>query len=104
MLAYHLHSDPITVRRWLRGYEPETDVQIRNEDRLLSNVDAFLASYVPKDPLRRIMNNTVGKRSRPSDLVTHCPQGHAYDEMNTGIQPSGKRYCITCRKERYGHE
>ncbi len=32
-------------------------------------------------------------------LVTHCPQGHAYDEVNTKIV-EGRRKCRQCRRER----
>lgn len=30
---------------------------------------------------------------------THCPQGHPYDEANTG-HSSGRRYCRTCKRQR----
>jgi len=30
--------------------------------------------------------------------VTHCPQGHVYDEVNTLIKPQGNRGCRTCRR------
>jgi HNH endonuclease len=29
----------------------------------------------------------------------HCPQGHAYDQVNTRITEVGKRQCIACRRE-----
>ena len=29
--------------------------------------------------------------------VTHCPRGHAYDERNTFMRPSGWRGCRSCR-------
>ena len=36
-------------------------------------------------------------------LVTHCPRGHAYDEANTGTQPTRyggtARYCRTCHRD-----
>lgn len=31
--------------------------------------------------------------------VTHCLNGHPYDEENTYITPRGKRDCRACRKE-----
>lgn len=31
---------------------------------------------------------------------THCPQGHEYSGDNLGIQPDGRRYCLTCKRER----
>lgn len=30
---------------------------------------------------------------------THCPSGHAYDEINTYIRVSGNRGCRTCLRE-----
>lgn len=39
----------------------------------------------------------VGKFSRDK---THCPQGHAYDKVNTYVTPGGKRHCRTCKNER----
>lgn len=32
--------------------------------------------------------------------VTHCPQGHAYDELNTGFRRDGRRTCRACTRER----
>lgn len=37
---------------------------------------------------------------RAAALITHCPQGHAYDEENTRRESSGHRRCRTCRKEK----
>lgn len=31
---------------------------------------------------------------------THCPYGHAYDEVNTYYPPSGGRFCRTCGRRR----
>lgn len=28
---------------------------------------------------------------------THCPQGHRYDEVNTYVNPKGRRECRACR-------
>ena len=33
-------------------------------------------------------------------VKTHCPQGHPYDEANTGHAKSGGRYCRACTRER----
>lgn len=32
---------------------------------------------------------------------THCHEGHAYTTVNTYIEPSGGRVCITCRRVNY---
>ena len=33
-------------------------------------------------------------------LVTHCPKGHAYDDVNTYLSKKGKRVCRACNAER----
>lgn len=37
---------------------------------------------------------------RGKAVVTHCPQGHAYDGANTYVTPLGHRVCRTCRNDR----
>lgn len=32
-------------------------------------------------------------------LVTMCPKGHPYDEVNTYVCPNGTRSCRACRRE-----
>ena len=39
-------------------------------------------------------------RRRAAAIVTHCPQGHLYDEANTMIDGRGARVCRTCHNER----
>lgn len=44
-----------------------------------------------------------GRRRHWSDSVTHCPQGHPYDEANTYVNPTNRsRQCRACaaRRER----
>lgn len=49
------------------------------------------------EPVTRGENVRRGARGR---LVTHCPQGHAYDEPNTYVDPQGLRHCRACRRAR----
>lgn len=45
-----------------------------------------------------------GRESRthiPRKEITHCPQGHEYNQENTGIKKNGHRWCRACNKERY---
>lgn len=50
---------------------------------------------------------TAGENIRRSPLrgglwrkrITHCPQGHPYDEANTYVN-AGRRSCRACRRER----
>lgn len=37
---------------------------------------------------------------RGGAVKTHCPQGHAYDETNTGKGNGGSKRCLTCHRER----
>ena len=37
---------------------------------------------------------------RAAAFVTHCPQGHPYEDGNTYVDPSGGRRCNACRRER----
>ena len=39
-------------------------------------------------------------RRRAAALITACPQGHVYDEANTGLANTGQRYCRTCNRAR----
>lgn len=36
----------------------------------------------------------------PNAQKTHCPHGHAYDEANTYLAPSGDRRCRACHRDR----
>jgi hypothetical protein len=37
--------------------------------------------------------------NRPATGRAQCPQGHAYDEANTYVDPRGYRMCRTCRRD-----
>jgi hypothetical protein len=39
-----------------------------------------------------------GRTVYPQLAVTHCPQGHAYDEANTHTTPKGARKCRACAR------
>jgi len=39
-------------------------------------------------------------RYSPNTLVTHCPQGHPYDEENTYRTKKGHRACRQCHREK----
>lgn len=51
-----------------------------------------------RENVRRGLARQNGEHNRAK---THCPQGHLYDEANTGIVKShGWRYCIRCNHEK----
>lgn len=39
-------------------------------------------------------------RRRQAAAITHCPEGHPYDEANTYIKPDGNRNCKACKRRR----
>lgn len=41
-----------------------------------------------------------GRARNGRESVSHCPQGHAYDDVNTYVDNRGKRYCRTCQNRR----
>lgn len=53
---------------------------------------AHLEAVTPRENLMRGINQTALNARK-----THCPQGHAYDEVNT-YWWQGQRGCRTCRK------
>ena len=49
------------------------------------------------EPVTRREN---ARRGLKGVLLTHCPQGHPYDEANTHIRANGWRDCRACNRER----
>ena len=63
-----------------------------------------MRSCVNPDHLEAVTHQQNTQRSLPGGRrwrrdLTHCPQGHAYDEGNT-YWHRGKRSCRTCQKDR----
>jgi len=38
----------------------------------------------------------AGGMGRHNAAKTHCPDNHAYDEVNTYVSPKGQRFCREC--------
>ncbi|WAM17507.1 HNH endonuclease signature motif containing protein [Rhodococcus sp. JS3073] len=59
---------------------------------------------VNKECLEAVTNHENILRSGSAAALnarkTHCPQDHAYDEVNTYHAPSGRRGCKACRRSR----
>lgn len=47
---------------------------------------------------RRGIAGVVSRRRQLA--ITHCPKGHAYDDINTGFRLDGRRRCRTCDADR----
>lgn len=52
------------------------------------------------DTISANRRDTVLHGRNPMTQRTHCPQGHPYDEVNTGRTTPGARRCLTCHRER----
>ena len=39
-----------------------------------------------------------GRGKKGKRYVSHCPQGHMYDDLNTLVRKSGARTCRTCKR------
>ncbi|MFV2195998.1 NUMOD4 motif-containing HNH endonuclease [Nocardiopsis sp. LOL_012] len=48
--------------------------------------------------------DSVRHGTHPWASRTHCPRGHEYAGSNLYVDPSGRRSCRTCRRERYALE
>jgi hypothetical protein len=55
---------------------------------------------VRPDHLEVVTNRENTVRGAHGSLVTHCPAGHDYDQVNTYIDPEGHRRCRACHRER----
>ena len=55
------------------------------------------AHLEPVTHQENIRRGTAGQRCKErAAAVTHCPQGHPYDEENTFIRRDGRRRCKAC--------
>jgi len=52
------------------------------------------------EPVTNAENVRRGIAGNEKLAVTHCPQGHPYDEENTYRNPRGHRFCRTCARIR----
>ena len=50
----------------------------------------------------RLLTNEENARDNGFATRTHCPHGHAYDEVNTRVNARGHRKCIECERARNG--
>jgi hypothetical protein len=54
----------------------------------------------------RVNNLRADGTSARNAKKTHCPRGHAYDLLNTYVDPDGRRHCRACKRAariRYKH-
>ena len=48
----------------------------------------------------QLLTNEENGRANGHTLKTHCPRGHAYDDVNTYVNRYGHRICRSCARER----
>lgn len=46
------------------------------------------------------LQECVARGRHPNRRKTHCPRNHPFDEVNTYVNPKGRRECRTCRTEK----
>lgn len=96
-------SRTVLAHRW--AYEQTSEQPIPADlvcDHLCRRRNCVRPSHIQpvtsaENTRRGISGEVNGGRQRAK---THCPHGHAYDEINTYVGPDGSRQCRTCRAER----
>jgi len=56
-------------------------------------------SCVNPDHLEPVTHTENMKRWANTLNITHCPQGHEYDSVNTYVNPKGRRICRICSRK-----
>lgn len=88
---FGLNGKRIYAHHFLRGHPPkglDTDHLCRNR------------ACVWPDHLEFVTRVENARRGIKGVLTTHCPLGHAYDVVNTYVNPHGRRICRACRLQR----
>lgn len=73
-------------------------------DTIIARATQGLSLAAVMAPERRVFTDGLAlgglSNGRRQQSKTHCPQGHSYDEANTGYTPKGWRYCKACKNNR----
>lgn len=91
------------VRAHRRMYELWYGVELKPGEVILHSCDnpscfnpLHLSAGTMLDNVRDM--DAKGRRVNAESSVTHCPYGHEYTNVNTYVDPQGKRRCRECRK------
>jgi len=91
------------VRAHRRMYELWYGVKLKSTEVIMHKCDnppcfnpLHLAVGTMKENVADM--DAKGRRVNAESAVTHCPKGHEYTNVNTYVDPSGKRRCRACKK------
>lgn len=91
--AYTLLVGPIPDDR-------EVDHLCHNADHSCPGGGALCLHRRCTNPLHLGLATRAENIRRSKQRITHCPQGHPYDERNTYRTDAGHRHCRTCHREK----
>jgi hypothetical protein len=87
---------------WEYGSIPEGyDVDHFECDNTSCVRPSHLKAVTHAQNVQRGMDRADKSKWKPRASAAECPKGHAYDEVNTYIDPRGAKRCRVCKRSNY---
>jgi hypothetical protein len=90
-----VHVHRLVAETFVPGAAPDLEVRHRDGNPAHNAASNLLWGTHGDNTL-----DSVGHGTHNQARKTHCPQLHPYDATNTYNDPSGRRQCRTCRRDR----